>query len=139
MSIAEVAETKPAGDAMGTGRRKTSVARVRIRAGSGKITINKRPLDEFFLIEADRKAVMAPLNDSGKQDDVDVLIRVGGGGTTGQSGACRMGIARALIKYDQTVFESLRDNGHLTRDARMVERKKCGLHGARRGTQFSKR
>jgi small subunit ribosomal protein S9 len=142
MSTVEAPEapaTKPAGDALGTGRRKTAVARVRVRAGSGKITINQRPFDEFFLNDADRKAVLAPLNDSGKREEVDVIIRVGGGGTTGQSGACRMGIARALIKYDQALFESLRDNGHLTRDARMVERKKYGLHGARRGTQFSKR
>ncbi len=139
MSTVEATETRPTGDALGTGRRKTAVARVRVRAGSGRILINKRPYDEFFLNDADRNAVLAPLNDAERREDVDVLIRVGGGGTTGQSGACRMGIARALIKFDQALFEPLRDKGHLTRDARMVERKKCGLHGARRGTQFSKR
>ena len=129
MSTVEMTETKPAGDALGTGRRKTAVARVRIRAGSGKITVNNRPFDQFFLFEKDRKAVEAPLDVTGKRGVVDVLIRVNGGGTTGQSGACRMGIARALIKFDPASFEVIRDNGHLTRDARMVERKKYGLAG----------
>ena len=126
-------------DILGTGRRKSSVARVRIRPGEGKITINNRPLDEYFYNLQHRKAVLAPLEHTALREQLDVVIRVGGGGTTGQSGACRMGIARALIRHDQALFESLRDNGHLTRDARMVERKKYGLHGARRGTQFSKR
>jgi small subunit ribosomal protein S9 len=139
MSTVEMTETKPVADAIGTGRRKTAVARVRIRTGSGKIVVNNRPYEEFFLNDADRKAVESPLEDTGKRGLVDVTIRVGGGGTTGQSGACRMGIARALIKFDQAVYEALRDNGHLTRDARMVERKKYGLRVARRGTQFSKR
>jgi small subunit ribosomal protein S9 len=139
MSTVETTETKPAGDAIGTGRRKTAVARVRIRAGSGKITVNSRPYEEFFLNDADRKSVESPLDDAGKRGLVDVIVRVGGGGTTGQSGACRMGIARALIKFDQSTYEAMRDNSHLTRDARMVERKKYGLRKARRGTQFSKR
>jgi small subunit ribosomal protein S9 len=127
------------GDALGTGRRKSSVARVRVRAGSGKITINDRPFEEFFLIDQDRKTVMEVLQAVEKTDSVDVIVRVTGGGTTGQAGACRMGIARALCSYDMELFPPLRDNGFLTRDSRMKERKKPGLHGARRGTQFSKR
>lgn len=127
------------GDALGTGRRKSSVARVRVRAGSGKITINERPFEEFFLIDQDRKTVMDVLTTAQKTDSVDVIIRVNGGGTTGQAGACRMGIARALCSYDMELFPPLRDSGFLTRDSRMKERKKPGLHGARRGTQFSKR
>ena len=126
-------------DALGTGRRKTSVARVRIAAGKGKITINDRPLEEFFRIEQDRNAVVAPLDHCGIRDKVDVAIRVDGGGTTGQAGACMQGIARALLKHDSDLIEKLREKHFLTRDARMKERKKYGLHGARRGTQFSKR
>ena len=113
------------GEAMGTGRRKSSVARVRIKSGSGNININDRSLDEYFPITQDQRAL--------------VRISVTGGGNTGQSGACRMGIARALVSYDPEHFQQLRDGGFLTRDSRMKERKKCGLHGARRGTQFSKR
>ena len=126
-------------DALGTGRRKSSVARVRVRAGDGKITINKRPLDEYFYNPQDRLAVMAPLNHTGVGDQVDVMIRVSGGGNTGQADACKLGIARALKIYDSELESSLRDSGMLTRDGRMKERKKPGLHGARRGTQFSKR
>lgn len=127
------------GDALGTGRRKSSVARVRVRAGSGKILVNNRALDEFFCTEQDRRSVVDVLEAVGKTDSVDVVIRVRGGGTTGQAGACRMGIARALVSYDMESFQPLRDGGFLTRDSRMKERKKPGLHGARRGTQFSKR
>jgi small subunit ribosomal protein S9 len=127
------------GDALGTGRRKASVARVRVRAGSGKITINGRDIGDYFCKEQDRNEVLGPLKATGKESAVDVVIRVHGGGTTGQAGACRMGIARALCSYDTEVFPSLRDGSHLTRDSRMVERKKYGLRGARRGTQFSKR
>ncbi|MCA9264806.1 MAG: 30S ribosomal protein S9 [Planctomycetales bacterium] len=134
-----VKKDKVNGDALGTGRRKSSVARVRIRAGSGKIVINKRDLEEFFCNDQDRRAVLAPLEAAGKRDDVDVIIRVHGGGLTGQSGACKMGIARALVSYDTEAFPALRDGGYLTRDSRMKERKKYGLRGARRGTQFSKR
>jgi small subunit ribosomal protein S9 len=130
---------KITGDALGTGRRKSSVARVRIRAGSGKIIINKRPLEEFFLIDQDRRTVTDVLDSVSRRDSVDVHVRVKGGGTTGQAGACRMGIARALVSYDTELFQTLRDSGFLTRDSRMKERKKPGLHGARRGTQFSKR
>jgi small subunit ribosomal protein S9 len=126
-------------EALGTGRRKTSVARVRIRAGSGKITVNDRPFEEFFCIEQDRNAVVAPLTHCDVRNTVDVIIRVHGGGTTGQAGACMQGIARALIKHDSDLSDKLREKSFLTRDARMRERKKYGLHGARRGTQFSKR
>lgn len=129
----------PTKDALGTGRRKTSVARVRIREGDGKLLINKRTLEEYFTIEQDRAAVVAPLDRCEIRDKVDVLVRVRGGGNTGQAGACRQGIARALLKYDSAHEESLRAARFLTRDARMKERKKPGLHGARRGTQFSKR
>lgn len=127
------------GDALGTGRRKSSVARVRIRAGSGAIKINNRPIEEYFANDQDRAAVFAVLDAAERREAVDVLIRAGGGGTTGQAGACRMGIARALVSYDEELFPAMRDGGFLTRDSRMKERKKCGLHGARRGTQFSKR
>ena len=130
---------KITGDALGTGRRKSSVARVRVRDGSGKVLINKRPCEEYFSNEQDRQAVIAPLNAAGKLTELDVIIRVHGGGTTGQAGACRMGIARALMSYDEELFPVMRDGGFLTRDARMKERKKYGLRGARRGTQFSKR
>jgi len=126
-------------EALGTGRRKTSVARVRISPGAGKITINDRALEEFFHIEQDRNAVTAPLDHCEVRGSVDVAIRVSGGGTTGQAGACMQGIARALLKHDSDLIEKLREKHFLTRDARMKERKKYGLHGARRGTQFSKR
>ena len=126
-------------DALGTGRRKTSVARVRIRPGSGKLVINKRELEEYFPIPQDRNAVVAPLEHCEVRDSVDVIIRTHGGGNTGQAGACLQGIGRALLKYDSDLEEKLREKGFLTRDSRMKERKKPGLHGARRGTQFSKR
>ena len=127
------------GDALGTGRRKSSVARVRIRSGSGEIIINKKPMSEFFVNENDRKQIREVVEAGGERKDIDIIINVKGGGTTGQSGACRMGIARALVSYDGETFGTMRDGGFLTRDARMKERKKPGLHGARRGTQFSKR
>jgi small subunit ribosomal protein S9 len=126
-------------DALGTGRRKTSVARVRIRPGSGKLTINERELGDFFTIDQDRNAVVAPLEHCGVRESVDVVIRVHGGGNTGQAGACMQGIARALMRYDSDLSDKLREKHFLTRDARMKERKKPGLRGARRGTQFSKR
>jgi small subunit ribosomal protein S9 len=128
-----------ANDSLGTGRRKTSVARVRVRAGQGTIIINDRPLDEYFVNDSDRRNVMAPLLKSGKQAAVDISIRVHGGGISGQSGACMLGIARALIKFDSETFDPLRHAHLLTRDSRMKERKHYGLRGARRGTQFSKR
>ena len=126
-------------DALGTGRRKTSVARVRIRAGSGKLVINQRELEDYFTIPQDRNACVAPLEHTGVRNSVDVVIRVHGGGSTGQAGACMQGIARALTRYDSDLEAKLREKTFLTRDARMKERKKPGLHGARRGTQFSKR
>ena len=126
-------------EALGTGRRKSSVARVRIRPGTGKIVINKRELEDYFCVLQDRNAVVAPLDYCEVRDQIDVIIRVHGGGTTGQAGACMQGIARALLKHDSDLQEKLREKHFLTRDARMKERKKPGLHGARRGTQFSKR
>jgi len=130
---------KLTGDALGTGRRKTAVARVRIRAGSGVITINDRPLEDYFSVETDRMNVVEALEATGHRGDMDVLVRVSGGGPTGQSGAIRMGISRALLALDTESFTTLRGGGFLTRDSRMKERKHYGLRGARRGTQFSKR
>ena len=126
-------------DSLGTGRRKTSVARVRIRPGEGRITINNRPLDEYFYNTQHRNAVVAPLEHTGLRGELDVVIRVGGGGFTGQADACKLGIARALKAQSQELADTLRDSGLLTRDGRMKERKKPGLHGARRASQFSKR
>jgi small subunit ribosomal protein S9 len=126
-------------DILGTGRRKTSVARVRIRPGEGKIRINNRELDEFFANIRQRNSVVAPLEQTGRRTQLDIVIRVDGGGITGQADACKLGIARALKKFDEQLADGLRDSGLLTRDSRMKERKKYGLRGARRGTQFSKR
>jgi len=123
----------------GTGRRKSSVARVRIKPGSGKFVVNKKELDDYFKREQDRKSVMAPLKAVKAEKLFDIFINVKGGGTTGQSGASLLGIARALKKYDESYLPMLRDSGHLTRDPRMVERKKPGQRGARRRFQFSKR
>jgi small subunit ribosomal protein S9 len=128
-----------ANDSLGTGRRKTSVARVRVRPGSGTITVNSRTLEQYFPIEGDRRDVLSPLDLTGQAKNVDVVIRVAGGGPSGQAGACKLGIARALKKFDVGTEEALRTNSLLTRDSRMKERKKYGLRGARRGTQFSKR
>ena len=127
------------GEALGTGRRKSSVARVRVKSGSGSVVVNGKKMEEFFPIIADQRSIIDTLDAAGVKDSVDVRISVLGGGTTGQSGACKMGIARALVNFDTEHFTALRDGGFLTRDSRMKERKKCGLHGARRGTQFSKR
>jgi len=127
------------GEALGTGRRKSSVARVRIKAGSGAIVINGKPMETYFSTATSQRQVIDPLTAAGVNDSVDVRITASGGGTTGQAGACKMGIARALVNLDPEHFTALRDGGFLTRDSRMKERKKCGLHGARRGTQFSKR
>jgi small subunit ribosomal protein S9 len=128
-----------AGIALATGRRKTAVARVRIKAGSGKIQINGRELDDYFPTVKDRFQVLDALNQTGKLSVVDVSIAVHGGGPTGQAGACKLGLARALRIFDSELDEMLRHSGLLTRDGRMKERKKYGLRGARRGTQFSKR
>lgn len=124
---------------IGVGRRKTSVARVFLREGSGAITINGRPLVEYFTIESHLHAVRQPLQVTDGLSRYDVLITVKGGGPTGQAGACRHGIARALLAHDETNGSSLKANGFLTRDPRMVERKKYGHRKARRRFQFSKR
>ena len=123
----------------GTGRRKSAVARVRIRPGEGKLVINKRELAGYFVREQDRKAVLAPLKAVDAEGSFDIFINVHGGGTTGQTGASVLGIARALKNYNQDYIQVLRDSGHLTRDSRMVERKKPGQAGARKRFQFSKR
>lgn len=122
-----------------TGRRKTAVARVRLRAGKGEITVNGRELEAYFPAIKDRALVAGTLEQVGKLGAVKVSITVDGGGPTGQAGACRLGIARALKAFDAELAEPLRQGGLLTRDGRMKERKKYGLRGARRGTQFSKR
>jgi len=123
----------------GTGRRKSSVARVRIRPGSGTLTINDKKVDEYFKVEKDRNAVKAPLASIGGGAGFDIFVTVKGGGTTGQAGAVMQGIARALKSYDPGLLPQLREGGFLTRDSRMVERKKPGKAGARRSFQFSKR
>lgn len=124
---------------LATGRRKTAVARVRLRNGSGTIKVNGRDLDAYFPAVKDRVLVSGVLEAVGKQSAVNIDITVDGGGPTGQAGACRLGIARALKTFEADLAESLRHGGLLTRDGRMKERKKYGLRGARRGTQFSKR
>ena len=123
----------------GTGRRKSSVARVFLRKGSGNINVNGRPLDEFFGRETARMIVRQPLELTQNTDKFDITVTTVGGGTTGQAGAIRLGIARALVDYDDSLKSELRKAGFMTRDAREVERKKVGLHKARRATQFSKR
>ena len=123
----------------GTGRRKSSSARVFLRPGSGTITVNHRPLDQFFGRETARMIVRQPLELTQMGEKFDVRVTVEGGGTTGQAGAIRLGLARALVDYDENLKGDLRRAGFMTRDAREVERKKGGLHKARRATQFSKR
>ncbi len=123
----------------GTGRRKSSSARVFLRPGSGTITINQRPLDQFFGRETACMIVRQPLELTQLTEKFDVIATVEGGGTTGQAGAIRLGLARALVEYDESLKGDLRRAGFMTRDAREVERKKVGLHKARRATQFSKR
>lgn len=137
--VARVKKDALTGHSIGTGRRKTSVARVRVAAGSGSVTINGRQLNEYFLNERDRRALTDTLDVVQQAKSVDVAISVEGGGSTGQAGACKMGLARALVSYNADLFQPLRDGGFLTRDSRMKERKKYGLRGARRGVQFSKR
>jgi small subunit ribosomal protein S9 len=123
----------------GTGRRKSSAARVFLRPGKGQIIVNGRPLDEFFGRETSRMIVRQPLELTQSVDKFDVLVTVEGGGMTGQAGAIRLGISRALVDYDDNLKSPLRKAGFMTRDAREVERKKVGLHKARRATQYSKR
>jgi small subunit ribosomal protein S9 len=124
---------------IGTGRRKTAVARVYIREGEGKVVINGKELTQYFPQGEHAMMVRQPLLVTASETKVDVLINVYGGGANGQAGACRHGLARALCQLDQGNYASLRNNGYLTRDPRMVERKKYGQAGARRRFQFSKR
>jgi small subunit ribosomal protein S9 len=123
----------------GTGRRKTATARVYLRSGTGQITVNNRPLDSFFGRETGRMIVRQPLEAAELTDRFDISVTVDGGGITGQAGAIRHGITRALLQYDDTLRKKLRDAGFVTRDAREVERKKVGRRKARRGPQYSKR
>ncbi|MGB5344651.1 MAG: 30S ribosomal protein S9 [Woeseia sp.] len=123
----------------GTGRRKTSTARVYLRPGKGDIVVNNRPLDRFFGRQTARMIVRQPLELMKLTDTFDVSVSVSGGGTTGQAGAIRHGLTRALMQYDESLRPGLRKAGFVTRDAREVERKKVGLRKARRATQFSKR
>lgn len=127
------------GTAIGTGRRKTAVARVRVKNGDGQLSINGRELTDYFPLERDQEMVLAPLKATGMRTKVDVWVRVTGGGTTGQTGAVVLGIARALEVQDHSLHHTLAEGGFLTRDGRMVERKKYGYKKARRSFQFSKR
>ena len=122
-----------------TGRRKSSSARVFIRPGSGNITVNKRPLDQYFGRETARMIVRQPLQLTELEQKFDIAVSVRGGGNSGQAGAIRHGITRALMEYDETLRSALRKAGLVTRDARVVERKKIGLHKARKRPQYSKR
>ena len=123
----------------GTGRRKSSVARVRVYNGTGKITINDRDIDDYFGLETLKLIVRQPMALTGTTDKFDIVCRVNGGGVTGQAGAIRHGVARALLQYEAELRAELKKAGFLTRDPRMKERKKYGLKGARRAPQFSKR
>ena len=123
----------------GTGRRKTAAAKVFLKPGNGQIVVNGRPLDAFFGRETGRMIVRQPLELTQMADKFDVTVSVDGGGVTGQAGAIRHGITRALMEYDESLRKPLRAAGFVTRDAREVERKKVGRRKARRGTQFSKR
>ena len=123
----------------GTGRRKSSVARVYLRNGSGKIIVNRKPLQNFFPIQDCQITVRKPLELTDTNDKFDILVNVKGGGTTGQSDAVKMGISRALLQFDPELRGKLKKAGFLTRDSRMVERKKYGLAGARKRYQYSKR
>ena len=123
----------------GTGRRKTSTARVFLRPGTGAVTINQRPFDKFFTTEALRTQIKTPLVVTETADKFDILATVDGGGVSGQAGAVRLGIARALVEYNAELRKALKTEGLLTRDARAKERKKYGMAGARKRFQFSKR
>jgi small subunit ribosomal protein S9 len=123
----------------GTGRRKSSTARVFLTKGKGQIVVNERPLDEFFGRETARMIVRQPLEKLELTDNFDIKATVTGGGISGQAGAIRLGVTRALIEYDEELRRPLRKAGYVTRDAREVERKKVGLHKARKATQYSKR
>ena len=124
---------------IGTGRRKTAIARVFVREGSGKITVNGKELKDYFATTEQIQVVMQPLMVTGSENKYDIVITVCGGGLNGQAGACLHGISRALTQVDQSNYTALKANSYLTRDSRMVERKKYGQRGARRRFQFSKR
>ncbi len=130
-------ETKPY--FYGTGRRKNSVARVRVYNGTGKITINDRDIDDYFGLDTLKLIVRQPLNVAEVEGKFDIVVRVAGGGVSGQAGAIRHGLSRALLQYDENLRSALKKAGFLTRDPRMKERKKYGLKAARRAPQFSKR
>ncbi|HJB21617.1 MAG TPA: 30S ribosomal protein S9 [Candidatus Fournierella excrementavium] len=130
-------ETKPY--FYGTGRRKNSVARVRVYTGTGKITINDRDIDDYFGLETLKLIVRQPLAVAEVEGKFDIVVRVNGGGVSGQAGAIRHGLSRALLQYDENLRPALKKAGFLTRDPRMKERKKYGLKAARRAPQFSKR
>ena len=130
-------ETKPY--FYGTGRRKNSVARVRVYNGTGKVTINDRDIDDYFGLETLKLIVRQPLHTAAAEGKFDIVVRVAGGGVSGQAGAIRHGLARALLVYDENLRPELKKAGFLTRDPRMKERKKYGLKAARRAPQFSKR
>lgn len=142
--VTQIAPEKPkaslqGGYYWGTGRRKAAVARVRIKPGDGKFIINKREVSDFFRLKKDRDAITAPLTAAESTKGVDVFVNVGGGGLTGQAGAIVLGLARALCKLNGDYEQAMRDGQYLTRDSRVVERKKYGQRGARRRFQFSKR
>ena len=148
VAVAEVAPRLPQlvrgkidkhGTALGTGRRKTAVARVRLKDGTGQITINGRPLNEYCVTDRDRNSVMAPLKATEMLGKVDVIAKAQGGGPTGQAEAIMLGVARALQAKNPLLHGALADGGYLTRDSRMVERKKYGFKKARKSFQFSKR
>jgi small subunit ribosomal protein S9 len=132
-------KTATSTDLLGTGRRKEAVARVRLRPGTGQFTLNGRTLEEYFTSRAQRMIVTGPLRAVQMEKDFDVVARIQGGGTTGQAGALRHGLARALLEHDETLREVLKAEGFLTRDAREKERRKYGLKKARKAPQYSKR
>ncbi|KAA3647004.1 MAG: 30S ribosomal protein S9 [Chloroflexi bacterium] len=123
----------------GIGRRKAASARVRVMTGSGQFTVNEKTLEEFFTRTGDKETILGPMTDSGTRSALDVSVKVQGGGVTGQAGAVRMGLARALVKYNEELERIMRDGGHLTRDPRVKERKKPGLKRARKAPTYTKR
>lgn len=123
----------------GTGRRKEAIARVRLVPGKGRVIVNGKPLEEYFKIYRHRRLILQPLIEAGMEGTFDVLVKAEGGGITGQAGAIRLGIARALLEVDENLRPALKRKGYLTRDPRMKERKKYGLKKARKAPQFSKR